>query len=69
MSERPAQRAFDHTLLVVFVAVFIFNSPLTSWWAAFNWPWYSIFIPWAGVIGLTAINQLRQPRDRHQDGH
>lgn len=54
---------FDHTLLILIAAVFLFVSPLTSWWSSFELPWYAIFIPWAVVVALIAMNQHRQQRD------
>jgi len=54
---------YDHTLLILIAAVFLFVSPLTSWWSAFELPWYAIFIPWALVVALIAMNQHRLRRD------
>ncbi len=53
----------DHTLLIFFAAVFIFNSPLTNWWSLLGLPWYAIFIVWAGFILLAALNLKRDPSD------
>ncbi|MDC0435260.1 hypothetical protein OAM69_06445 [bacterium] len=53
-------RRTDHTLLIVLLAVFLFNSPLKIWWSSINLPWYAIFIPWALIIALVGWNQLRQ---------
>ena len=50
----------DHSLLIFFLGVFLFNSPLRQWWAELALPWYAIYIPWLTVIVLVAINQLRQ---------
>lgn len=62
MNEQQPQ---DHTLLILCAAVFIFNSPLTSWWSQLSLPWYAMFIPWAVVILMVAINQWRG--DTHGD--
>lgn len=53
--------AADHTIVLFIIAVLLFNSPLTGWWAAFALPWYALFLPWALVIVLVAINQRRRP--------
>jgi len=53
----------DHTLLIFFAAVFVFNSPLTSWWSLLNLPWYAIFIVWAAFITIAAINLMRDAND------
>ena len=60
MSEKSR---YDHTLLIFFAAVFIFNSPLTNWWAFVGLPWYSIFVVWAIFILVTAINLNRDTDD------
>lgn len=55
----------DHTLLIFFAAVFVFNSPLTNWWAVLGLPWYSIFIVWAAFIIVAAMNLMRNADDGH----
>lgn len=50
----------DYTLLIFALAVFLFNSPLNSWWASLSLPWYMVFILWAVIIVLVAWNQMRQ---------
>lgn len=60
----PSQR-YDHTLLILIAAVFLFVSPLTSWWSSLELPWYAIFLPWAIVVVLIALNQHWQ--SRHDD--
>jgi len=54
MNSRPGP---DHTLLIGAAALFVINSPLTSWWAALSLPWYAMFIPWLVVIVLVWWNQ------------
>lgn len=55
----------DHTLLIFFAAVFVFNSPLTSWWSLLGLPWYAIFIVWAAFIIIAAMNLMRDANDGH----
>jgi len=55
-------RANDHTLLIALVALFLVNSPFTAWWARLDLPWYAMFILWAVIIALVAINQRRTHR-------
>ncbi|MEE9319383.1 MAG: hypothetical protein V3U76_02955 [Granulosicoccus sp.] len=49
----------DHTLLIFLFALAMIASPLSNWWSRLDLPWYAIFIPWALVIALAAVNQLR----------
>ena len=53
MSERPAT---DHSALVFLLGVLLFVSPLSGWWSALALPWYAMFVPWALVIALAALN-------------
>lgn len=55
----------DHTLLIFFAAIFVFNSPLTNWWSYLGLPWYAIFIVWAVFILIAAMNQMRDTNDGH----
>jgi len=49
----------DHTLLIFCAALFLFNSPLTSWWSGLRLPWYALFVLWMLIIVLVAMNQWR----------
>lgn len=49
----------DHTLLIFFAAIFVFNSPLTHWWSLIGLPWYTIFVVWAVFIVVAAMNLSR----------
>ncbi len=53
----------DHTLLIFFAAVFVFNSPLTNWWSLIGLPWYAIFVVWALFILIAAVNLTRDTND------
>jgi len=55
----------DHTLLIFFAAVFVFNSPLTNWWSLLGLPWYAIFVVWAVFIAVSAVNLKRDANDGH----
>jgi len=55
----------DHTLLLFFTAIFIFNSPLTSWWSYLKLPWYAMFVVWAAFILLAAVNFSRDDENGH----
>lgn len=62
---KPGYKKLDHTLLLFLVALFLFNSPFSDWWMQQQLPWYTIFIAWAFIIVLVAINQRR--RDTYGD--
>ncbi|MEE9335319.1 MAG: hypothetical protein V3U65_14615 [Granulosicoccaceae bacterium] len=59
----PERSGHDHTLLILCVAVFIFSSPFTTWWSSFTLPWYAMFIVWALIILLVAVNQRNRRRN------
>ena len=47
----------DHTVLLALLAVFVFHSPFSRWWANLELAWHTIFILWGLVILLVALNQ------------
>lgn len=49
----------DLTLILVLLAIFLFHSPFTTWWASLGLPWYSIFVFWLILIVLSAFNQRK----------
>jgi len=49
----------DLTLLLFFLALFIFHSPFSRWWTGLGLPWYTIFLFWFLLIALLAIKQWR----------
>ena len=53
----PSRNRGDLTLILVLLAIFLFHSPFTGWWASLGLPWYSIFIFWLILIALSALNQ------------
>jgi len=66
MKERAPDSAtgkLDRVLLLLLLAVFLFLSPFTAWWAAAEPPWYVPFLLWAGLIALVAVEQTRRSAD------
>lgn len=53
------QPGSDHTIPLALMALFVFHSPFSRWWADLGLPWYTIFAVWGLVIVLVAVNQLR----------
>lgn len=58
-----ASGRLDRVLLLLLLALFLFLSPFTAWWAAAEPPWYVPFLLWAGLITLVAVTQTRRPPD------
>lgn len=58
-NRNPSRTRGDLTLILVLLAIFLFHSPFTSWWASLGLPWYSIFIFWFVLIALSALNQRK----------
>lgn len=44
----------DLVILLLLLALFLFFSPLTAWWARAELPWFAPFVLWALLIGLVA---------------
>lgn len=53
MSERPLAAS----ALIFLAGVFVFASPLSGWLIALGPPWYAIFLPWAVLIALVALEE------------
>lgn len=49
---------WDHnasaTVVVFLVALFVFASPFTDWWADIGPPWYVPYLMWLGITLATA---------------
>lgn len=45
----------DLVVLLLLVALFLFVSPFTAWWAGATLPWFVPFLLWALLIGLIAV--------------
>ncbi len=67
MNERgtdPQHGRLDRVILLFLLALFLFASPFTTWWAHAQPPWYFPFLLWAGLIALVALDRIRR-RDDH----
>lgn len=53
----------DLVLLLLALALFLFASPFTDWWAGAGLPWYTPFVLWALLIAAMAL------RHWHERGH
>lgn len=53
----------DRVLLLFLVALFLFASPFTTWWAYARLPWYLPFLLWGGLIALLAFERLTSQDD------
>ncbi len=53
------QREKEHSLLLTLLALFLFASPLTVWWASGHHPWYVPYLLWLLLILAGAWLQLR----------
>lgn len=45
----------DLVLLLLALALFLFASPFTRWWANAGLPWYTPFVLWALLIAAMAL--------------
>ncbi|MDX1608831.1 MAG: hypothetical protein R3225_01780 [Halofilum sp. (in: g-proteobacteria)] len=54
----------DAVVLLLVVALALFASPFTTWWATAGLPWYFPFVLWALLIGLVALHHWLE---RHRD--
>lgn len=54
---------YDRVLIVFLLALFVLLSPLLTWWASDDSPWYAPYLLWLGLIGLAAA--IAHRRDRH----
>ncbi|MES9905405.1 MAG: hypothetical protein ABW168_22355 [Sedimenticola sp.] len=52
----------EGSLLLTLLALFIFASPLTLWWANDNSPWLLPYLLWLLVIGIAAWLSRRYHR-------
>lgn len=59
----PTGARLDRVLLLFLLAVFLFATPFTSWWAHTEPPWYFPFLLWGGLIALVAFEQLTRSDD------
>jgi fatty acid desaturase len=54
-SEQPP--VAERTIIALIVVLLLFVSPLTSFWASLNAPWYSPYLVWALAILLSYLLQ------------
>ncbi len=52
-------RHVDSVVLLLLVALFLFVSPFTLWWASDGSLWYFPYLLWLALIVLTAVVQRR----------
>jgi hypothetical protein len=64
--EAKAEQVYDRVILLLLLALFLLLSPIIDWWAADDSPWYSPYLIWGLLIGLTF--RLRRYIDRHTAG-
>lgn len=66
MNERgpdPTPGKLDRVLLLFLLALFLFASPFTTWWAHAQPPWYVPFLLWGGLITLVAFERTSRRGD------
>ena len=65
MSKRPEpEKQKESTLLLGIFIIFLFASPLTTWWAADDHPWFLPYLLWLLII---LIGVWLRIRFRHHD--
>lgn len=52
----------DLVVLVLALAIFLFATPFTAWWASAGLPWYAPFLLWAVLIAAVALQQRLERR-------
>lgn len=50
------------TLVLILLALFVFASPFTDWWAGLALPWYAPYLMWLLLTALTALANRRARR-------
>ena len=53
----------DLVVLLLLLALFLFFSPLTAWWAGAGLPWFVPFVLWALLIALVAAHDRLEGDD------
>jgi hypothetical protein len=54
----------DRVIILFLFALFLLLSPLVEWWAADDSAWYTPYLLWGLLIGLTW--RLRKRLERHE---
>ncbi len=57
-SEQSASAA----LVLALLALFVFASPFTDWWAGLGMAWYVPYLMWLALTALTALISRRTRR-------
>ena len=60
-NEGSRGRKLDRVALLLALALFLFASPFTDWWASVALPWFTPFVLWALVIALIFVDQWQRP--------
>lgn len=55
----PNERLRERSLLVALLALLLFASPLTLWWAAEGAHWLLPYLLWLAIILLAGVLHLR----------
>lgn len=63
-NQREHENLLDRVILLFLFALFLLVSPLLNWWAGDTSPWYSPFLIWGLLIGLTWL--LQRKLHRHE---
>ena len=62
--KRDSENLLDRVILLFLFALFLLLSPLLDWWAADTSLWYSPYLIWGLLIGLTWL--LQRKLSRHE---
>ncbi|MCP3869410.1 MAG: UTP--glucose-1-phosphate uridylyltransferase [Gammaproteobacteria bacterium] len=63
MPDRPnPDQQNEFTLLLAMLALFLFSSPFTLWWASGDYPWFLPYLLWLLIILLGALLSNRHRR-------
>lgn len=54
MNNNQSGRSVERTILVVALALLLFATPVTYWWAQDDSPWYIVYLLWLIIIALSA---------------
>lgn len=56
-----SRRGLDTPILLLLLGLLLFASPLMTWWASLDRPWYLPYLLWGLLIVAGAILQRRAP--------
>ncbi len=52
-SNNSESRPTEITVIVVIIALLILLPPMLDWWGASDRAWYTPYLIWLGIIGMT----------------